>query len=217
MKIAMINASPRLMIRKNDASVTNIILRDVRRIIRRKRGHELEDHHLKTDRLPDEEIKELMDCDIWVIGYPVFESGLPSHLLSFMERIEKKTAKGEKEIQIYGIGHTGLYEGSEVFPSLHSLARWCEHCHFSYGGGLGVGADISHLPMGVGQFVYGRRRSYLRKLTVLGEAVSDGAPVLNAGCTTDMSRKTYVLWHNRFVRREARQNGLKAVDIAEKL
>ncbi len=215
MKIAMINASPRLMIRKNDTSITNLILQDIRRIVRRNRKNELEDHHLKTGIISDGEIQKLMECDAWLIVFPVLSSGLPSHMLTFMEKIEYEVELYQKEIQIYAIGHTPLYEGSEAFPSLHMLTHWCEKCHFSWGGGLGVGASTTHLMSGVTNFTHRRKRGYMRRLSSFGEAVSKGIPILNAGCTTDMNKKTYVLWHNRFIKKAAKNNGIKAVDIKE--
>ena len=78
-----------------------------------------------------------------------------------------------------------------------------------------MGASTTHLMSGVTNFTHRRKRGYMRRLSSFGEAVSKGIPILNAGCTTDMNKKTYVLWHNRFIKKVAKNNGIKAVDIKE--
>lgn len=216
MKIALIDAGPRLLIRKNDSSLSHMMLQDIRRMVRRNRSHEMEEFHFRTGKLTEEQIRELMTCDAWVIAYPVFSGGLPAHMLSFMHQIEEK-GTNHKEIQVYAIGHTGLFEGSEVFPSLHMLTHWCEHCHMSWGGGLGVGAAPTHLDQGILSLTHSRKRAYFRRMTGLAEAVSGGVPILNATCTADISKKTYLIWHNRFIKRLARNNGVKTMDIQEQI
>lgn len=216
MKIALIDAGPRLLIRKNDSSLSHMMLQDIRRLIRRNRQHEIEEFHFKTGRLSEDLLKSVMGCDIWVMAYPVFSGGLPSHMLGFMQQIEEQGVEN-KEIQVYAIGYTGLFEGSEVFPSLHMLSHWCEHCRISWGGGLGVGAAPSHLDQGLLSLVHGRKRAYFRRLTGLTEAITGAAPILNAACTADISKKTYLIWHNRYIKRLARSHGIKSMEIQEQV
>lgn len=96
MKIAMINASPRLLIRKNDVSASYTILQDMRRQLRREHAHDFEDFHVKTASMGSEDIKRLMSCDVWLFSFPVYAGGLPSHLLTFLTQIEELC--GQKNI-----------------------------------------------------------------------------------------------------------------------
>ncbi|MDO4478120.1 MAG: NAD(P)H-dependent oxidoreductase [Lachnospiraceae bacterium] len=216
MKIALINASPRLQMKKHEHTVTSLLLEDVRRLIRKGSQHEFVEFHIKTAYPGEDMIRSILSCDVLVIGFPVYLSGLPAHMLSAMVAIEEASVWQAKEIMVYAIGHSALYEAAEVFPSLHMLEAWCERCSFNWGGGMAVGAGISHdQKNNVSDLALGRRRTYLRRLTGLTEAISDGVPILNAGCTTDASRNSFLRRYNRMVRKRAREMGVVPADIKE--
>lgn len=222
MKIAMINASPRLMIRKQDTSASYALLQDIRRQLRRDHVHDFEDLHIKTGQVTDEIFRSLMTCEVWLISFPVYAGGLPSHLLTFMTGLQKKlTAEKEKEtafpeINVYAIGNGGLFEGNEAYPAFRMMALWCAASGISWCGGLGVGGGPAHTSQNVSQIALGQRRSYARRLSDFAEAIAKGIPTLNTSCSPDMSRQGYVMRRNRHYRNAARQNGVAASEIPQK-
>lgn len=214
MKIAMINASPRLLIRRNDTCTANTVLQDCRRLLRRSHLHDFEDFHLKTAYLSDKDKKALFDCDIWLLSFPVYMMGLPSHLMAVMQTLEQEAAeRGPREIRVYALANTDLYEGNNAYPAFRMLSLWCEACRFSWCGGMGIGGGFLHRSPAVSQIALFRKHTYHRRLSVFAEAVGSGSPILNTNSTPDMSRKSYVLKHNQYYRSEARKQGLAALDI----
>ena len=213
MKIAMINASPRLLIRKNDVSASYTILQDMRRQLRREHAHDFEDFHVKTASMGSEDIKRLMSCDVWLFSFPVYAGGLPSHLLTFLTQIEELCGQKEHpEIKVYAVGNGALYEGSAAYPALRMISVWCGKCEFSWCGGLGIGGGPTHLVSSVGQIALGQRRSYYRRLGEFVEAVAKGIPTLNTSCSPDQSRQGYCIKRNRRYRHYAKRNGLTTPD-----
>ena len=217
MRIAMINASPRLLVRKNDVSASYVILQDMRRQLRREHVHDFEDFHIKTASLGEADIKRLMTCDVWLLSFPVFAGALPSHLLTFMTKVEELLQKMDHaEIQVYAVGNGALFEGSVSYPAFRMIGVWCQRCGLSWCGGLGVGGGPTHLVPSVGQIALGHRRSYNRRLGDFAEAVAKRIPTLNTSCSPDMSRKGYVVRRNRRYRAAAKKNGLTGIDVSLK-
>jgi len=104
MRIAMINASPKLMIRKQDTSASYVLLQDLRRQLRREHIHDFEDFHVKTGNLDQETFDALLKCDVWVFSFPIYAGGLPSHLLSFLTELDRKMAGLSPEEKVRAAG-----------------------------------------------------------------------------------------------------------------
>ena len=225
MKIAMINASPKLLIRKQDASASYAILQDIRRELRRDHVHDFEDFHIKTGQPAEETVKLMMSCDVWVISFPIYAGAIPAHFLTFMESVEKtvselkasgRETRDSREIQVYAVGNGGLFEGNEAYPAFRMISLWCAKCGFSWCGGLGVGGGPVHTSQNVSQIALGQRRSYGRRLDDFADAIAKGIPTLNTSCSPDMSRQGYMMRRSRHYRALARENGVVLAETSMK-
>lgn len=216
MKIAMINASPRLMIQKNDICTSNIILQDCRRFLRRFHVHDFEDLHLKTGYLSEKDKAALLSCDTWLIAYPLYMLALPSHLMMIMKTLEEEAQKGLfGEIKVYAIGNMDSYDGNNAYLSFRMLALWCEKCGFAWCGGMGIGGGFQHRVHSVRSIALGGRRTYSRRLSVFAEAISKRIPTLNTNSSPDINRKSFMMQHNQYYRREAKRLGVTVLDISQ--
>ena len=214
MKVAMINCSPKLTIRKDEACASRAILQDLKRSLRRFHVHDMEDYHVKTFSLTDEEMKSIFTCDAWVISFPIYTGGIPAHLLRFLQRVEDIAAAGKcPPVKIYAIANSGLFEGNESLPALSMMRIWSEHCAFQWCGGIGIGGGPLYADVRRAYLNITRRRTYGRKLMSLSEAISQGSATLNTFCSPDMSKKTYILYMNRSLKRQARENGLSVMEL----
>ena len=89
MKAALINGSPKVNVDGSDSSVSYEMLQIAKRYLRRRHVHNMEEFHIKTGILGEKEMQRLMECDVWLFSFPVYSSGVPSHLLSVLMEIEK--------------------------------------------------------------------------------------------------------------------------------
>ena len=216
MKIALINTSPRLLIRKNDTCPVNTALQDARRVLRRHNIHDFEEYHVKTGALAPERLKALLACDVWLIVFPVYSAGLPSHVMTFMQAVEEAVRReAVREIPVYALGVTPLYDGREAYSAFQSLSLWCAACGFNWCGGIGAGGDMTHIGQKMEKVVIGRKRTYMRRLYLFAESIAEGRSCLNAGCTPDQRRSSFVIAFNKAVRRQARSNKLNNFGLRE--
>lgn len=214
MKIALINFSPSLQMTKKEIGATASILQDFRRILRHNHQHDIEEVHVKTGCLTEQQMDVLGTCGIWVIGFPVYMGGLPGHAMEWLKAVEDITAMASPgEIKIYGIGNGCLYEGTSAGSAIQSLRLWCDACEFNWCGGIGIGGGPYYSERAVSQTALGRRRTYMRRLNTFGEACAKGLPILNMTCAPDFTASRYVMRHNRGCRKVARSHGLTGLDM----
>ncbi len=147
MKIAMINASPKA---KNSAS--EFLLDSF--------GHYLSGHTkvqitLRTHELQKEDINQMMQCDIWVIAFPLYVDALPSHLLSCLLELEQQMRQYRKKIILYALVNSGFYEAHQNIWALAVLKNWCKRAGIAWGQGMAVGGGgmlpgVKNVPIGHG-------------------------------------------------------------------
>lgn len=217
MKYALINGSPKLIMKKADPCASHIILQDFKKLLRREHVHNIEDFHIKTPALTEEEMTDLFSCDAWIFSFPIYARGIPSHLLYFMTTLESKMPKLTQPIRVYAIANGARYEGSEAYPLLRMMQQWCVSCGLNWCGGIGVGGGPLHTEPDLFKFRFRLHRSYARCLETLAIACGRSAAALNSSCTPDISKKRYVLYINRTLKKKAKSYGLSTLDLDKQI
>ncbi len=210
MRTVMINASPKLVMKKNGSSASHALIQFAKRALRRERIHDIIDYHIKPGQLPRDEVKPLLECETWIISFPIYMGGIPSHLLKFMTEIqslstsfiEKGTPSGLSEpIRIYAIANGALYNGDEAEAAFEMLEHWCRECGFIWGSGLGVGGGpIFSVAHSVGDLLR-IRGSFSKALASFAEAAAGKRSAGNFYCTPSISKGRYVIRMNRLQRK----------------
>ncbi len=209
-RTVMINASPKLVMKENIPSSSHAMIQIIKRALRHEKIHDIIDYHIKPGQLPRDEVRPLLECENWIISFPIYFGGVPSHLLKFMADvqslstsfIEKGTPSGlSAPIRVYAVANGALYDGKEAEASFEILENWCNECGFIWGSGLGVGGGPT---FGVAHTVgdlFRIRRSFSRALTSFAMAVSHKKSAGNFYCTPGIRKGRYVLRMNRLQRK----------------
>lgn len=131
MKIALINGSPK---HKNSAS--GILASLVKRLAKEK--CECAEIKMNQTEPTAESVAVLRECGAWIIFYPLYVDGVPSHLLSCLKFLENcKETFGIK--RIYAVSNCGFHDGQQCEWSLEVISHWSRHMGFDFCGGIGLG------------------------------------------------------------------------------
>ena len=213
MKAALINGSPKVNVDGSDSSVSYEMLQIAKRYLRRRHVHNMEEFHIKTGILGEKEMERLMECDVWLFSFPVYSSGVPSHLLSVLMEIEKYLLKiksrkdyEEKMIHIYAIANGGLFEGTEARFALEVIEHWCVECGLLWGSAIGLGGSPAITRPSILPFGIRRWRSLGRAMNAFSLSIASGMSTGFFYCSPDISKKAYVNGLNRFYRRKKRES-----------
>ena len=220
MKAALINGSPKVNVDGSDSSVSHEMLQIAKRYLRRRHVHNMEEFHIKTGILGEKEMQRLMECDVWLFSFPVYASGVPSHLLSVLMEIEKYLLKlrsrrdyEEKLIHIYAIANGGLYEGTEARFALEVIEHWCVECGLLWGSAIGLGGSPAITRSSILPFGIRRWRSLGRAMNAFSLSIASGMSTGFFYCSPDIPKKAYVNGLNRYYRRKRRESGNETVII----
>jgi hypothetical protein len=134
MKFSIINGSQKI-----GESNTGIILEELSVLLKDK--HDVKIYSSGIKHFTNETLKEIISCDVIVLGFPLFVDSVPSHTLKMLMELEK-TIKQEQaqELIMYTIANNGFYEGKQNHIALEIIKNWCEHSGVKFGGGIGQGA-----------------------------------------------------------------------------
>ena len=189
------------------------MLQIAKRYLRRRHVHNMEEFHIKTGILGEKEMERLMECDVWLFSFPVYSSGVPSHLLSVLMEIEKYLLKiksrkdyEEKMIHIYAIANGGLFEGTEARFALEVIEHWCVECGLLWGSAIGLGGSPAITRPSILPFGVRRWRSLGRAMNAFSLSIASGMSTGFFYCSPDISKKAYVNGLNRFYRRKKRES-----------
>ena len=131
MKIALINGSPKY---KNSAS--GILSSILKRIANGR--CECVEIKMNQPTPSAESVAVLCECDAWIIFYPLYVDGVPSHLVSCMKFLEERKESFKKK-RIYAVSNCGFHDGRQCEWSLEVIAHWARHMEFEFCGGIGLG------------------------------------------------------------------------------
>ncbi|MCM1184026.1 MAG: hypothetical protein NC337_11695 [Roseburia sp.] len=84
----------------------------------------------------------LEEASAIVLVCGVCMDGVPSHVLRFLEEIERAVIGGESiPGKFYAILHTDLYEGEQIAAAMGILKNFCRRANIMWGRGLGIGGS----------------------------------------------------------------------------
>ncbi len=94
----------------------------------------------KTDH--ERILRQLEDADTVVFSLPLYVDGIPSHVLGFMEDLEKLCREKDLHFGVYCIANNGFIEGCQNEPLMRVFENFCAHCGLRWGGGTGIGGGV---------------------------------------------------------------------------
>ena len=87
-------------------------------------------------------LPQLQDADAVVFSLPLYVDGVPSHVLRFMERMEKYCRENSLHFCVYCIANNGFIEGKQNEPLMQVFEHFCARSGLSWGGGVGIGGGV---------------------------------------------------------------------------
>lgn len=139
MKAALINGSP-----KQKDSTSECILNDLKLYF--SQGLEMKNFIFNRMEVLEEDIEELLTCDILIFAFPLYVDGVPAHLLSCLCQLEEvMKQKAQKEIFVYALCNCGFYEGEQCQLALHMIRNWSTKAGLHFGQGLGIGCGGAYV------------------------------------------------------------------------
>ena len=105
-------------------------------------GGEKVDEKLRTPADCTRILNQLREARTVVFGVPLYVDGIPSHVLRFMEEMEKFCKENEIHLNVYCIANNGFIEGRQNEPLMRSFEHFCTRAGLTWGGGVGIGGGV---------------------------------------------------------------------------
>ncbi|SHN74648.1 NAD(P)H-dependent oxidoreductase [Desulfitobacterium chlororespirans] len=206
MKIALINGSPKA---KNSAS--EAALQALRTFVR---DSEITEYDFRKPQLSLEHMEQLEEQDVWVLAFPLYVDGIPSHLLSCLAQLENHfKARPTPKVTVYCLVNCGFYEGEQCGLALEMVENWCEKSGRQWGQGLGIGAGgmlpaIKNVLAGSGP-----KKNLGKALQTLAANIAHRTGGDNIFITANFPRFAYKFAAEAGWRKMVKANGLKTEDL----
>ena len=97
---------------------------------------------LRTPADHDRVLEQLRDAQAVVFGVPLYVDGIPSHLLRFMEKMERFCKENGLQLSVYCIANNGFIEGKQNEPLMQVFENFCLRTGLAWGGGVGIGGGV---------------------------------------------------------------------------
>ena len=94
----------------------------------------------KTDH--ERILQQLKDADTVVFSIPLYVDGLPSHVMRFLEDLERFSRENGLHFSVYCIANNGFIEGCQNEPLMQILERFCTRSGLKWCGGTGIGGGV---------------------------------------------------------------------------
>ena len=133
MNTLFINCSPK---KRFCASAYFVFLQ--RLFVRGKKVNET----LRTQKDFERVLAQLNDAQAVVFGVPLYVDGIPSHVLRFMERMERYCKQNGLNLSVYCIANNGFIEGRQNEPLMQQFEHFCTRAGLVWGGGVGIGGGV---------------------------------------------------------------------------
>lgn len=212
MKIALMNASPKV---KESASA--IILKDLEGLLKDQELLSVECH---KPAITEEEVDLVLSCDTLVCTFPLYVDGIPSHLLSVLETIEKEAQKRKedgKRRMLYTIVNCGFYESEQNHIAIECMHHFANRAGFIFGQGIGIGAGGMLGSLGSIPLTAGPKRNYGGALMELADHIKKGQAGETLYPKMNFPRFLYQQAAQLSMRRAAKANGCKRRDLDKRL
>jgi hypothetical protein len=87
-------------------------------------------------------LSQLGDAQAVVFCLPLYVDGVPSHVLRFLEEMEKTCREKGLSLSVYAIANNGFIEGRQNEPLMRSFEHFCTRAGLRWGGGVGIGGGV---------------------------------------------------------------------------
>ena len=206
LKIALINGSPKA---KNSAS--EAALQALRTFIN---DNEITEYDFRKPQLSAQELEQLEEQDVWVLAFPLYVDGVPSHLLSCLAQLENHfKARPAPKVTVYSLVNCGFYEGEQCGLALEMVENWCAKSGRQWGQGLGIGAGgmlpaLKNVPAGSGP-----KKNLGKALQTLAANIAHRTGGDTIFITANFPRFAYKFAAEAGWRKLVKANGLKTEDL----
>ena len=102
-------------------------------------------HKTETAKLPlntkyQDIFEKIKHADQVILATPLYVDGIPSHVLCFLQALEKFTKEHQIQFKLYVIANCGFFEGHQTKHLMAQVQTWCDRTGIEWGGGVGIGA-----------------------------------------------------------------------------
>ncbi len=87
-------------------------------------------------------LEQLRDAQAVVFCLPLYVDGISSHVLRFLEVMEKTCKEEKLSLKIYCVANNGFIEGRQNEPLMQSFEHFCSRAGLTWGGGVGIGGGV---------------------------------------------------------------------------
>ncbi|MCR5649560.1 MAG: hypothetical protein K6F86_00070 [Lachnospiraceae bacterium] len=133
MKTVFIDCSP-----KKRLSASGFIMDLTRLFVLGKKKKE----KMRTPADHERILGEIEDAETVVFSMPLYVDGVPSHLLTFLKKMETYCRERNKDFNIYVIANNGFIEGKQNEPLMRIMENFCDRSGIKWCGGLGIGGGV---------------------------------------------------------------------------
>ena len=105
-------------------------------------GGEKVNEHLRTKGDYQRILDRLPGADAVVFGLPLYVDGVPSHVLGFLEEMERFCKEKALHLKVYVIANNGFIEGKQNEPLIQVMEHFCQRAGLTWGGGVGIGGGV---------------------------------------------------------------------------
>ena len=105
-------------------------------------GGEKVNEHLCTKGDYQRILDRLPGADAVVFGLPLYVDGVPSHVLGFLEEMERFCKEKALHLKVYVIANNGFIEGKQNEPLMQVMEHFCQRAGLTWGGGVGIGGGV---------------------------------------------------------------------------
>ena len=105
-------------------------------------GGEKVNEHLRTKGDYKRILDRLPGADAVVFGLPLYVDGVPSHVLGFLEEMERFCKEKALHLKVYVIANNGFIEGKQNEPLMQVMEHFCQRAGLTWGGGVGIGGGV---------------------------------------------------------------------------
>ena len=97
---------------------------------------------LRNKRDYNKILEQIVDADAVVFSVPLYVDSLPSHILAFLQDMEKTCKEHSLSLKIYVISNNGFIEGNQNAPLFHVMENFCVRSNIQWHGGIGIGGGV---------------------------------------------------------------------------
>lgn len=207
MRVALINGSPKV-----NKSASQVLLGDLEFYLSEK--VEVLEIGLHTTNISEEMLEKFINTDAWVFACPLYVDGIPGHLLSCLNQLEKIPLDHSK-IHIYGIVNCGFYEGIQAEFALKIFQNWCAKTGFNWGGGIGIGGGGALTMMPKAKPGHGPKAPVDKVICVIADIIIHKQTQENSYVSVAFPRVLYKFMAQMGWRQMMKGNGGKVKDLGK--